>query len=123
MPAVFCRAPVQCCWWSTMAGLRRGVWPGALKAPNTVLVAAERSGRAVALLSTAPDETGAAPQATPPVPAADLRAKLAALHPEPWPPDRASAATALINWRRSGTAVVYLSDGLTHAANFSAFAD
>ena len=57
---------------------------------------AERAGRQAALLATAPDGAGAAPQVTAPMPVADLRARLAALHPEPWPPDRAAAATALL---------------------------
>ncbi len=45
--------------------------------------------------------------------------RLAALHPEPWPPDRAAAATALRAWHRPGAAVVYLGDGLTHGGDFA----
>ena len=48
--------------------------------------------------------------------------RLAALHPEPWPPDRAAAATALRAWHQPGAAVVYLGDGLTHGGDFAAFA-
>ena len=72
-----------------------GDWPRRMQAANTVLDRAERAGRQVALLATAPDGAGAAPQVTAPLPVADLRARLAALHPEPWPPDRAAAAAAL----------------------------
>ena len=56
------------------------------------------------------------------MPVADLRARLAALHPEAWPPDRAAAAAALQAWHRPGTAVIYLGDGLTHGDDFSRFA-
>ena len=73
-----------------------GDWPRRMQAANTVLDRAERAGRQVALLATAPDGAGAAPQVTAPLPVADLRARVAALHPEPWPPDRAAAATALL---------------------------
>jgi hypothetical protein len=103
-------------WASAVDWLRR------MQAANTVLDRAERAGRQVALLATAPDGTGAAPQVTAPLPVADLRARLAALHPEPWPPDRAGAATALRLWHRTGAAVVYLGDGLTHGGEFAPFA-
>jgi Domain of unknown function (DUF4159)/Aerotolerance regulator N-terminal len=99
-----------------------GDWPKRMQAANTVLDRAERAGRQVALLATAPDGAGAAPQATAPLPVADLRPRLAALHPEPWPPDRAAAATALRAWHRPDTAVVYLGDGLTHGGDFAPFA-
>ncbi len=48
------------------------------------------------------DETGAAPLLTPVMPVPELRARLAALHPEPWPPDRAAAAAALAGWKAQG---------------------
>ena len=56
------------------------------------------------------------------MPVAELRARLAALHPEPWPPDRAAATAALQGWNRDGTAVVYLGDGLADGADFPRFA-
>ena len=96
-----------------------GDWPRRMQAANTVLDRAERAGRQVALLATAPDGAGAAPQVTAPMPVADLRARVAALHPEPWPPDRAAAATALRAWHQPGAAVVYLGDGLTHGGDFA----
>ena len=99
-----------------------GDWPRRMQAANTVLDRAERAGRQVALLATAPDDTGATPQVTAPLPVADLRSRLAALHPEPWPPDRAAAVIALQAWHRPGSAVVYLGDGLTHGEDFSRFA-
>jgi hypothetical protein len=99
-----------------------GDWPRRMQAANIVLDRAERAGRQVALLATAPDGTGAELQATAALPVADLRARVAALHPEPWPPDRAAAAKALGAWHQPGTAVVYLDDGLTHGGDFAPFA-
>src|SRR5579883_2216052 len=95
-----------------------GDWPKRMQAANTVLDRAERAGRQVALLATAPDEAGADPQITPLVPVADLRSRLAALHPEPWPPNRVAAASALQSWHQSGTAVIFIGDGLAHGGGF-----
>jgi Domain of unknown function (DUF4159)/Aerotolerance regulator N-terminal len=97
-------------------------WPKRMQAAETMLDRATRSGRTAALLATAADETGAVPQISPPMPVPDLRARLAALHPEPWPPDRAAATTALTGWKQPGTAVVYIADGLTDGEDFSPFA-
>jgi hypothetical protein len=99
-----------------------GDWLRRMQAADTVLDRAERAGRQVALLATAPDGAGAAPLVTAPLPVADQRARVAALHPEPWPPDRAAATTALLAWHQPGSAVVYLGDGLTHGADFVPFA-
>ncbi len=63
-----------------------------------------------------------APRVTAPLPVPDLRARLTAMHPEPWSPDRTTASAALLAWRQPGTAVVYLGDGLTDGADFSQFA-
>src|SRR5207249_1273183 len=82
----------------------------------------ERTVRQAALLATAPDGSGAVPQVTAPMPVADLRARLAALHPEPWPPDRAASTAALQSWRPSGAIVTYIGDGLTHGSDFARFA-
>jgi hypothetical protein len=97
-------------------------WPKRMQAATTMLDRAARSGREAALLATAADENGAAPRITPVMPIPDLRARLAALHPEPWPPDRVAAATALAGWKQPGTAVVYLADGLTDGGEFPRFA-
>ena len=99
-----------------------GDWPRRMQAANTVLDRAERAGRQVALLTTAPDETGASLQATAPMPVADLRSRLAALHPEPWSPDRPAALAPLRAWHHPDTAIVYLGDGLTHGDDFASFA-
>jgi Domain of unknown function (DUF4159)/Aerotolerance regulator N-terminal len=120
-------------------------WPRRMQAASTLLDRVERTGRQAALLPTARDESGSAPQATAPMPVADLRARLAALHPQPWPPDRATATAALQAWRRSGGSVggsaagsvggspagsiggspagsiAYIGDGLTHGGDFALF--
>jgi hypothetical protein len=98
-------------------------WSRRIQAAGSVLDRAQRNGRQAALLVTAPDPSGAVPTATPPMPVADLRAKLATLQPEPWPVDRAAAVTALAGWTNPGTAIAYLADGLTHGPDFPAFAN
>ncbi|MFL5331983.1 MAG: DUF4159 domain-containing protein [Geminicoccaceae bacterium] len=105
-------------------------WPRRIQAAGSALDRAERAGRQVALLTTAPNETGAPPPATPVMAVPDLRARLAALRPKPWPPDRDAVIPALQSWGQSGgqpgspsdAAVVYISDGLTHGRDFGRFA-
>ena len=97
-------------------------WSRRMQAAGSVLDRAQRAGRDAALLATAPDPAGAPPSATPPMPVPELRARLAALMPQSWPPDRATAAKALAGWRHAGAAVVYLADGVTDGADFPAFA-
>ncbi len=103
--------------WASAPG-----WQKRVQTAGAVLDRAERAGRKAALLATAVDEGGAAPTATAPLPVPDLRARLAALRPEPWPADRAAATGALRGWRQPGTSVFYLGDGLADAA-FPAFAE
>ena len=96
-------------------------WPQRRAEAAAVLDRADREGRAVALLATAPPETAATLAATPAIPAAELRPLLAALGPKPWPVDRAAAAAALR--RRAGQGgVVYLADGTTGGAGWDDFA-
>ncbi len=97
-------------------------WPKRMQAANTMLDRAARAGRPAALLATAPDETDTAPAPTPVLPVPDLRARLGALQPEPWPSDRAAAAAALRRWNHPDTAVAYVGDGLTDGPDFPAFA-
>jgi hypothetical protein len=97
-------------------------WAARVRAAASVLDRAERAGRRTALLATAPDANGAPPRITAPMPPAELRARLAALVPKPWPPDRAGAAAALAEWHESGSATVYVADGLTDGPDFPAFA-
>ena len=98
-----------------------GDWARRMQAADAVLDRAEREGRRAALLATADGEDAAAPAITPAMPTADLRARLAALRPKPWPADRAAAAGALAGWQQHGSAVVYIGDGVAEAGD-AAFA-
>ncbi len=86
-------------------------WSRRVAAANGVLDRAERAGRDVALLTTAPSETAAAPAVTAAMPVSEMRPRLAALRPKPWPSDRAAAAAALRPWAGRGGAA-YVADGL-----------
>jgi hypothetical protein len=103
--------------WASAPG-----WQKRVQAAEGVLDRAERAGRKAALLATAPDEAGAAPNVTAAMPVPDLRARLAALRPEPWPVDRAAAAAALRGWQQAGTSAIYFGDGLADPG-FSSFAE
>ena len=96
-------------------------WTRRMSAATIVLDRAERSGRPAALLTTATAEDGAVPEATPAMPVPELRTRLAALRPKPWPVNRAAAAAALRPWAGKGSAV-YLGDGLTDGAGWDGFA-
>ncbi len=93
--------------WASAPG-----WQKRLQAANNALDRAARTGREAALLATAPDEAGALPTPTPPMPVADLRTRLAALRPMPWPANRAAAAEALNGWQRPNASTLYIADGL-----------
>ena len=99
-------------------------WPRRMAAAATVLDRAERAGREVALLGTAASGRGGPLMASPAMPPAELRGRLAALRPKPWATDRAAAAAALRGWKqragRTGS-VVYLADGLTDGAGWRGF--
>ncbi len=97
-------------------------WPRRMQAAGAALDRAERGGRKAALLATAPNGSGTVPQASAPMPVPELRARLAALQPEPWPPDHNGAAAALRAWKQPGTAIVYVADGLVHTDAFAGFA-
>jgi hypothetical protein len=99
-------------------------WPRRLAAADAVLDRAERAGRKVALLATAPSEAAAGSarplSATVPMPASELRPLLAALRPDPWPVDRAAAAQALRAWGHGS--VAYIADGITDGKGWPPFA-
>jgi hypothetical protein len=96
-------------------------WPRRQAAATAVLDRAERAGRSAMLLTTAPSETAAAPQASPTMPVSELRPRVAALRPKAWPSDRAGAAAAMRQVKAGS--VVYLADGLTDGPGWSGFAD
>ena len=59
-----------------------------------------------------PTKPALPPKATPAMPIAELRPRLAALRPKAWPVDRAAAAAALRNWppaAQAGACTVYAS--------------
>lgn len=85
-------------------------WAARVQAAQAALDGAERAGRPAALLATARNGADQPPRATPAMPVADLRPRLAALRPKPWPPDREGAAAALRGVQAG--AVVYVSDGV-----------
>jgi hypothetical protein len=100
-------------------------WPRRIAAADAVLDRVARAGRQAALLATAADEDGAGARPTPSMPVAELRRRLAALRPKPWPVDRAAAAASLRDWPAGSTrpgAVVYVADGLTDGAGWDGFA-
>jgi hypothetical protein len=87
-------------------------WSLRLQAADQLLAQAERAGRPVALLTTAPRAEGAATVAGPMSPA-EARRQLRVLEPSPWPVDRAAAAVAIDRqpWP-DGASAVWISDGL-----------
>jgi hypothetical protein len=108
-------------------------WVRRKEAAGALLDRAERAGRKAALLTTAADGSGAALAVSATMPVADLRARLAAMQPQPWPSDRAAAADAMHGWRDNagvsvvgapviGASVIYVPDGLTDGADFDRFA-
>ena len=98
-------------------------WVRRKEAAGALLDRAERAGRRAALLTTAPDGSGAPIVVSATMPVPDLRARLAALQPQPWPSDRAAAAEAMQAWRdHAGASVIYVPDGLTDGADFGRFA-
>ena len=95
-------------------------WSRRVAAASGVLDRAERAGREVSLLTTAPSETATPPAATAAMPVAELRPRLAALRPKPWAVDRSAAAAALRPW--AGKAgIAYVADGLA-GEDWDAFA-
>ncbi len=84
-------------------------WQARMAAAGAALDRAERAGREAALLTTARSGQNAAPTLSPVMPVAELRPRLAALHPQPWPPDHSAAAQAL---RGASGTVVYIADEL-----------
>lgn len=104
-------------------------WVRRKQAAGALLDRVERAGRKTALLTTAPDGSGAPIAISAIMPPADLRARIAALQPRPWPSERGAAADAIAGWRDrggapvTGASVIYVPDGLTDGADFNRFAD
>jgi hypothetical protein len=92
--------------WSAAAD-----WPERREALKGLLSEAEREGRQVVLVPTAPPPGAALPLA--PMRAADARAAVAAMVPQPWPVDRQAALKRIeaLQLPRPGAAI-WLGDGL-----------
>lgn len=98
-------------------------WPARAASASAALEAAGRERRRIALLATAPSDTGEVPRVTGLMPAEEARARLAALRPKPWAPDRAAALAALAEFRARNPgpfAAHYVTDGVAHAATQAA---
>jgi hypothetical protein len=94
-------------------------WPARAAAAQAALEAASREGRRAALLTTAPADAPDSAQPTALMPAEELRARVAALRPKPWVPDRAAALAGLRAWRQNNPgplSTVWVADGLEHQA-------
>ncbi len=80
---------------------------------DDLLGQAERAGRPVVVLATAPDELERPPSATGLLPAVEARRLVQGLKPKPWPVDLAGALAAIEGLELPGSAhVIWLSNGL-----------
>jgi len=90
-------------------------WPARLAAMDTLIDQADRQGRTVTLLATAPSANGDAPSLSGPMPANTAKRVAQTMVPHPWPVDRAGALQALRQgFKPQGGApyIVWLSDGV-----------
>lgn len=88
-------------------------WAARQRAMTSLLESAEREGRPVILLPTAPPASGEKLQASGLLPASEARRLAQALTPLPWPTNRSAATAALDGVKIDGSAnVVWLSDGI-----------
>jgi hypothetical protein len=85
-------------------------WTARIQAADGALDRAAREGREVRLLTTARSEADQPPRLTPVLGIPELRNRLAALHPKPWPSDRAAAAAAVQG--NAFGAVIAITDGV-----------
>ncbi len=94
-----------------------GRWSERLQNAGALIDRAERGGRSVALLTTAPPAGGEPAQLVGPLAPADARERVLALQPHPWPVDRKGTLAAIDRARADGPMnVVYLHDGLADPA-------
>lgn len=87
-------------------------WPARQAALKSLLSEAERESRPVILVPTAPEPGALLPLA--PIRAADARAAVDAMVPQPWPVDRQAALTRIEALKLpDGIAAIWFGDGLT----------
>jgi hypothetical protein len=94
-------------------------WPRMMDAARRVIAAARQADRGVAVLATARNPAGAAPQIQGVMTAAQAAQMIEALQPWPWPVDRQAAAAALANTGEPTR--IYLADGITDGPGFAGF--
>ncbi len=88
-------------------------WPERRQAMEAMLDRAERDGRRVVLLTTAPERSDAPLAASDPLPPAQAREQVLALEPRPWPVDLEAARGVAEELRITGSAhVVWVAEGL-----------
>ena len=97
-------------------------WPARHAMMDSLIGQAERDGRLVAVLTTAPPTDGGKPAAVGPVAAGVARGMIDAMQPLPWAADRGAALAALSAFAPKGPMrVVWISNGLADAQS-AAFA-
>jgi hypothetical protein len=91
-------------------------WPARQAAMDSLIGQAERDGRLVALLTTAPPADGSPIKVLGPLAAGTARGLVDAIVPLPWPSDRTAAVAALGAFVAKGPMrVVWIADGLADA--------
>ena len=105
--------------WSAAHG-----WTARVDALRQQIDRAARGNRLVVLARTTPTPFDEAPPVLGPLPARQIIETLDGLEPNPWPTDRARAATALDDVLPGGQAdVVWVTNGLADSAGDTAFVD
>ena len=88
-------------------------WTARQAVMDDLLEQAQREGRSVILLNTAPDSQGQAPAVSSVLSAVEARRLVRGVQPKPWPADRGAALAAVDGMTETSAAhVVWLSDGL-----------
>jgi hypothetical protein len=98
-----------------------GDWADRLATARAAMTAADRANRPVALLTTAAEVDGRLPAIEGPMSARDAVARLAAVTPQPWAPDRTADARALNAWRFADSSVLFIDDGIQAPRGEAAF--
>ncbi len=94
-------------------------WPARQRAMTELVERADREGRRLILLPTAPEAVVAGPLSI--LRPADAKAQIEAMRPEPWPTDRKAALARLDTVQfQPGMAVYWFSDGLDDKGGVSA---
>ncbi len=91
-------------------------WDERRAALDRLIDQAEREGRRVVIVGTAPPPGETAPPALSVLRPSDARAEAAKLAPEPWPADRKAALDRLAKLGIDGAGIIWLSDGIEDGA-------